>query len=660
MALGFRSSFNFIPEGGYTVPEDLLGWLRANGFEVGVHDLHHDGSLYRGRAAFRRNAARINHYLRTWGARGFRSGFMLNNLEWLHDLDIQYDASTFDNDPFEPQPEGAGTVFPFWVASVAEGAPANPAASRPGYVELPYTLPQDSTLFLLLREPSPELWLRKLAWVTDQGGMALVNVHPDYLRFPDEPASARTYPVAHYAQLLKAVSDQGPAVWRALPQKVAAWYAGLPRGPRASAGPSATSPRSKPLPLSTDLGQRRAAVLLYSRYPSDSRPRRAAEALAAAGAEVELICLQEDTPAPRHERIAGVGVTRVPLRQRRGGKLAYVLQYGLFFAWSCWLLSARGLTRRFDVVHVHNMPDFLVWAAWLPKLRGARVILDLHDPMPELFMSLYRRDREHRLIRGLCLIERRCIAFAHLVLTPNESFRQRFVARSGAQGKVHVVMNSPEETIFQPPAVSRRTEAAGRSSFHLMYHGLIAERHGLELAVEALALARRSIPGLTLDIFGAKNPYLDQVLALAAERGVADCVTCHGMVTETEIAAHIDRCDLGIIPNRWSPFIAINLPTRIFEYLVMDRPVVVPATTGIQDYFAPEDILFFTPDDPADLARQIIWVHDHPAQARELTRHGHAVYHRHRWPQERQRFLELVADLLPVLRAPATASWPAR
>ncbi len=648
MSLGFRSSFNFIPEGEYSLPEDLLGWLVENGFEVGVHDLHHDGSLYRGRSGFRRRAAKINRYLRDWKAVGFRSGFMLNNLEWLHDLDIQYDASTFDTDPFEPQPGGAGTIFPFWVAGVATGSPGQPGPVRPGYVELPYTLPQDSTLFLLLREPSPELWLRKLDWVVGQGGMALVNVHPDYLRFADEPPSQRTYPVEHYVRLLQAVRDRGTEAWHARPRDVAAWYSRVARGPRPAdaSGTVPTEPGPVVSPPTDTLRHRRVAVLLYSCYPSDSRPRRAAEALVAAGAEVDLIGLQENPRTASREIIAGVRVTRVPLRQRRGGRLVYAFQYALFFAWSGLLLTGRTLTRRYDVVHVHNMPDFLVWAAWVPKLRGARVILDLHDPMPELFMSLYRRDRDNYLIRVLCEVERLSIAFAHLVLTPNESFRQRFVSRSGAFGKVHVVMNSPEEEIFNRSAVPPGAPGEDDPSFRLMYHGLIAERHGLDLLVEALAIARQSVPQLTLDIFGAPTPYLDEVLELASRRGVSGCITCHGMVTESVIAANIDRCDLGIVPNRWSPFIAINLPTRIFEYLVMGRLVVVPATIGIQDYFAPEDLLFFMPDDPADLARQIIWAHAHPERAREVTRRGQAVYQRHRWHKERQRLLELVANLL--------------
>ena len=183
--LGFCSSFNFIPEGTYRVPAELRQELTANGFEVGIHDLKHDGHLFSSRRKFMRHAARINGYAREWGASGFRSGFMLRNLDWLHDLDVQYDASTFDTDPFEPQPQGRHTIFPFWVPnpngeSIRYQRPTIKSSSS-GYVELPYTLPQDFTLFGSLQEKTPEIWMRKLDWIAQHGGMALVDVHPDYL-----------------------------------------------------------------------------------------------------------------------------------------------------------------------------------------------------------------------------------------------------------------------------------------------------------------------------------------------------------------------------------------------------------------------------------------------------------------------------------------------
>ena len=228
--LGFRSSFNFIPEGTYRVPAELREELTARGFEVGIHDLKHDGRLFASRRTFKRRALKINCYARDWGASGFRSGFMLRNLDWLHDLDVKYDASTFDTDPFEPQPDGRHTIFPFWVphpnGSSANGKGSVINSSSRGYVEVPYTLPQDFTLFVLLQEKTPEIWLRKLDWIAQHGGMALVDVHPDYLCFDDTPAGPMEYPVAYYKSFLDYVSRRyDGAFWHTTPSKLAEFCA---------------------------------------------------------------------------------------------------------------------------------------------------------------------------------------------------------------------------------------------------------------------------------------------------------------------------------------------------------------------------------------------------------------------------------------------------
>ena len=218
MDLGFRSSFNFVPEGSYKVPEKLLNRLVENGFEVGVHDLHHNGKLYRNKKHFDAAAPRINHYLREWNAVGFRSGFMHRNLGWLHALDIEYDMSTFDTDPFEPQPDGVHTIFPFWVPAPDHSAPLNSSSghvkpstfnlepNKSGYVELPYTLPQDSTLFLLLQKTDCSIWKRKLDWIAGNGGMALLNVHPDYLAFNGE-RTPTSFPHTAYEEFLSYISN---------------------------------------------------------------------------------------------------------------------------------------------------------------------------------------------------------------------------------------------------------------------------------------------------------------------------------------------------------------------------------------------------------------------------------------------------------------------
>ena len=232
--LGFRSSFNFIPEGDYEVPRELREELRQNGFEVGIHDLKHDGRLFASRREFSQRAIQVNRYLAEWNAVGFRSAFMLHKLDWFHELNIEYDTSTFDTDPFEPEPEGLHTIFPFWVPAprAQKSDPSSDirhsAGSACGYVELPYTLPQDFTLFLLLREQTIDIWLRKLDWIAQHGGMALVDVHPDYLCFDGAMPGPREYPVSHYKSLLEYVSRQyDGAFWNTTPREVARFCAGV-------------------------------------------------------------------------------------------------------------------------------------------------------------------------------------------------------------------------------------------------------------------------------------------------------------------------------------------------------------------------------------------------------------------------------------------------
>ncbi len=231
---GFRSSFNFIPEGGYTVPVQLREELVQNGFEVAVHDLHHNGHLYISKNGFSKKAARINRYLRDWNAVGFRSGFMMKQNEWMHELNVAWEATSFDTDPFEPQPEGLHTIFPSWRP--------NPNAGKdgrvPGYVDLPYTLPQDSTLFLLLNEHSPEIWLQKLDWIAAHGGMVLMNTHPDYMDF-ENLSSSETYPVGWYKAVLDHIRTKySGQYWHGRPAEMAALICGYKDHPAKSPLPS--------------------------------------------------------------------------------------------------------------------------------------------------------------------------------------------------------------------------------------------------------------------------------------------------------------------------------------------------------------------------------------------------------------------------------------
>jgi hypothetical protein len=214
-SLGFRSSFNFVPER-YEVSSQVRDELLRKGFEVGIHGLVHDGKLFSSKKIFKERAVRINKYLQEWGCSGFRSPAMHHNLEWICELNVQYDASTFDTDPFEPQSDGMGTIFPFWISANEDGD---------GYVELPYTLPQDHCLFVVLQEKDISIWKRKLDWVVRKGGVVLSNVHPDYMNFGDTKVGREEYPAEHYGHLLDYVKQKyGAQCWHVLPKEMAQFW----------------------------------------------------------------------------------------------------------------------------------------------------------------------------------------------------------------------------------------------------------------------------------------------------------------------------------------------------------------------------------------------------------------------------------------------------
>jgi len=388
---------------------------------------------------------------------------------------------------------------------------------------------------------------------------------------------------------------------------------------------------------------KKAAVLLYSGFPSDSRPYRAALALVEAGMEVDVLCLTEQPGEPLREKVGEVNVYRLPFAHRRSHKAYYIKAYSRMF-----LASVRFLgRRRYDLVHVHNMPDFLAFAGLGARLRGARVILDLHDPMPELMMSIYGLGSGHWLVRLLRWLERGSIGVADLVLTPNLAFRNLFVSRGCPPGKIEIIMNSPDEAEFNPERFGPVAPARPKTDeFRLMHHGAIVHRHGLDLLIEAAAKLRPRIPGLHIDIYGPSQPFLQVVLKKAEELKVADIVHYHGGKTAGEIALALLQTDLGVIPNRRSSFTEKNFPTRIFEFLAMGRAVVCPATPGITEYFQPDELPLYEQNNTDDLAARILWVRNEQEAARAMLKRGIAVYQRHLWSNEKARYLELVAALV--------------
>lgn len=409
----------------------------------------------------------------------------------------------------------------------------------------------------------------------------------------------------------------------------------------ADLSPSASSPS---VARHERLRGKRVGVVMFSFYPNDPRPRRALEAMVREGMLVDLICLRGEG-SPAREVQGNVEVFRIPLQRRRGGMLAYLYQYAAFILISSLIFAWRSLTRRYDLIHVHNMPDILVLSALVPKMLGAKVILDLHDPMSELMMTIFKLGKDTWSVRLLRRIEKWSIARANVVVTVSVTFKRVFSARSCAPDKVEVVMNSPDGEIF--PLRAPTTPAYGsRKPFVIMYHGSLVERNGLDLAVEALMLVRKTLPQAELRIYGESTPFLDRVMDMAKSKGLQEGVHYLGPRRLEDLVREIESCDVGVIPNHKNSFTDINTPTRIFEYLALGKPCIAPRTSGIQDYFRGDALVFFQSGDAEDMARSIEYVFSHPAEVTEVVGRGQEVFREHSWQKERQRLIGVVSGLL--------------
>src|SRR5215469_15252067 len=284
-----------------------------------------------------------------------------------------------------------------------------------------------------------------------------------------------------------------------------------------------TASRAQPAesPTHPRLAGKRVAMVTFSSYPFDPRPRRTIDALVGAGATVDLICLG-DEKAPRHEAHNGVNVLRVPLKHPRRGKVEYAVRYGLFILYSGLLFAFRSLRHRYDLFYVHNMPDILVASALIPKALGAKVVLDLHDPMPELMKTIFHVSEESRSVQLMKRLEKWSINRADLVIAVNLACKWIFSSRSCSSEKIAVVMNAPDGKIF-PFREATANLAENRDTkrpFVIMYHGSLVERNGLDVAIDAVARVRQRIPNAELYVCGRSTPFLKRMEAVAQEKGL--------------------------------------------------------------------------------------------------------------------------------------------
>jgi glycosyltransferase involved in cell wall biosynthesis len=388
----------------------------------------------------------------------------------------------------------------------------------------------------------------------------------------------------------------------------------------------------------------RICVLRQHYVPQDTRVAREVAALAAFGYEVDVICLRKQGE-PRLERDGRVTVRRLPLRHtRRGGVIRYLIEYGSFFAMAACSLAMLHARRRYRLVQVNSLPDVLVFAALVPRLLGARLLLDLQECMPEFFAAKFGTGLRHPAVRLIAALEQHSIRFADLVITPTEQMRATFVARGADERTIEVVMDGADEKVFHP--IDLPSEGQQEPRFTLICHGTVEERYGLDTVIRAVALLRQDIPELRFEIYG-DGSYLDQLRRLVAELNVEDRVSFSGcFVPQDQLVQAIAGADVGVVAMKRDPFRDVTLAGKMFDYIAMRKPMVVSRTHSVVTTFGCSCFEFFESDDPVDLARAIRSLHADPERRQRFVERAAKVAEPYRWEEQRQVYRRMVERLL--------------
>jgi glycosyltransferase involved in cell wall biosynthesis len=387
-------------------------------------------------------------------------------------------------------------------------------------------------------------------------------------------------------------------------------------------------------------------------YPYELKVKREADALQASGFQSHVICLR-DHDEPAREVIDGVRVYRLPVRHRRGRILRYLYEYNAFFMLASILLMWLHVRHRLRVVQVHTMPDYLVFCALVPRLTGSRVVLHLHEPMPELFGTMFRRWYLVPFVSLITFAQRVSIAFADRATTVTREMKDAFASHGSNVGKVTVVLNVPDDRLFRldlyehlrARVAAVKAEDRRRGVIRIFTHGAIEERYGNDTIVRALPRLCEEFPGVQFRFLG-KGGYLDELLALASDLGVRDRVHYLGFVPFDQMVEEILAADVCIVAQKRNPYSDLVHTNKMFEYMALERPVVASRLASTASYFPDDAVAYYDPDNPADLASRIAAVVKDPAATSVRIEAATRCYHQHRWENERKKYLGVYEELL--------------
>ena len=391
---------------------------------------------------------------------------------------------------------------------------------------------------------------------------------------------------------------------------------------------------------------KRIAFITHSPYPIEPRARRMAEALAERGYAVDVFCLRWPGE-PETDRVKGVTIRRLPVSRRQGGgRLAYVAEYLRSFLLMAWHVTKHHLRRPYALAQVYNPPDILAFSTLIPRLLSrTRVVLDVRDMAPELFMSRFGLSLAHPITRTLRANERWACRYADAVTVCTRHQFDVMAGRGIETAKMGIVLNTPDDAIFGAPVPLPRPPAATGTPFTLIYHGSILARYGLDTLIEAVPLLAPDIPDLRVEIYGFGD-FKPAVQALAARLGVDGIVRFHERLPLEQMPAAIAAADVGVVPVRRDVFTDTILPTKLMEYAHMGVPAVVGRTSTTREYFDDDMVAYFGAGDPADLARQVLALYRDPARGQALARNARRFTAEHNWPRDEAAYVGLIERLI--------------
>jgi glycosyltransferase involved in cell wall biosynthesis len=357
---------------------------------------------------------------------------------------------------------------------------------------------------------------------------------------------------------------------------------------------------------------KRVCMIAYTEYSMDGRVRLEAESLVRWGHEVTFLTLQEDDERRDYD-LEGVKVKELKVEGYGGkNKFLYVYSYLKFFVLAFFSCTSLFLKGRVDVIHVHNMPDFLVFAGLIPRLFGCKIILDVHDTVPETYMAKF--DTSSKLFFSLLSFEEWIsFAFSDKIICVNDVQCKAVINRGVQPEKIITIVTMPK---FPPqPAETNRDDHNG-NGFRLVNHGTISKRLGIDLIVEATAKVAPQIPGFEFHLFGQGDD-LEYVLERVKALGLSDSVHYHGMIPWASVPTELKKMDAGIVANRRNVATELMLPAKLIDFVHLGIPAIVPRLPTIEHYFTPEMATFFEPENVDSIAAAIVTLYKNELRRKE-------------------------------------------